>query len=388
MHLSELEVLGFRNLAAQQLVFPAQVTLLVGKNGQGKTSVLEAVFFLSQARSFRTHSLRELQSWGRPPEQVLRVSGEIETDAGSKHLSCEIAGNRRLVSLNGNKLERAADFYGQLRTVLFTPDDLQLIRGGPGIRRQFFDRILASVDSTYVDELVQVQRVLKHRNKVLQKQARTFSQLEGKGRSSEIEPWTALLVQYGRRVVARRAKLLEDLSGPFGRYYARLSGAENTGNTAGESVGLKYHSQFFQDALFSEEQLLGRYAETLIKDIHAERTGIGPHRDEVEFLLNTGNGEKNARGGASQGQARTMALALTFSALDYVWETTGDPPLVLLDDVESELDQERKSALFEILRSLGSQALLTSTAKPDGLSFAGITTIIVEKGILHQEGQS
>lgn len=357
MRLNTLELRGFRNLQDQNISFPGRICTVVGKNGQGKTSLLEAIFLLSHAKSFRAGTINELVRWGDSVDSS--VQGDFETTDGRKTLTFSIVGGKREISLNSNKVKKASLFYGQSKSVVFTPDDLQLVKGAPILRRGFIDRILAMIDPMYVEHLVHYQRALKSRNSILQKRSMdSYSGIE------EIEkvliPWNILLVQHGLKIAGRRLEFILELEKGVKKYYEYLLGDLQEGRV--EKANCSFQSQLTREGqLLDEDELLGVYQRTINKDIRYGSSTIGPHRDDLELQLDCGSGVRNSKRTASQGQARCIALALKLSAIDIIADSTGEAPLLLLDDVESELDQGRRRALYELLESVKNQIILSTT---------------------------
>lgn len=362
MQLKQLELYRFRNLLNQTIAFPSRVTLVSGKNGQGKTSLLEAVFFLAHAKSFREPRSRELIRWpgehdlpSRGEPQQSRLKGMIESADGEKEIECRLSGSKNTAYLNGSRIERAGSFYGQLACVVFTPDELQLVKGPPHGRRAFLDRIFAAVDRTYVETSVQYQRAVKSRNSVLAS-ARELGYGPQQLRR-ELDPWSRLAAVHGVEIVSRRLALLGQLTPKVVKYYKQLLGPEGA-----ESVDAVYESRLAANGeAVTAEQAEEMLDECLQRDLARKATSLGPHRDDIELLLEADFGRRSARVAASQGQARSLALSLKMAAIDFLFEKLGEPPVVLLDDVESELDRSRKGALYGLVSEFSSQVIITAT---------------------------
>jgi DNA replication and repair protein RecF len=369
LHVDSISVRNFRNLDAQTVSFTGPATVVIGRNGQGKTSLIEAIYLLAQAKSFRSPRLADLIAWGG--DDTVSVEGILITSSGEKTVRVEFGGGKRSVFLNGNLVTSAKGFYGEVIAVEFTPDDLQLIKGGPSGRRLFLDRILSMFDRTYVEMLVHYNRALKHRNQLLSaRRTRKRHQEQGNSDedfSAELEPWNQLLVRYGSTLAQRRALLVQDLSADFMENYGSLANSSLSDGARSEEVCLQYCSDFLFDesatapALRPPEELLARYSSTQDRDLRLGATSFGPHRDELEVTLDVGSGARGARASASQGQARSMTLALKIAATRLLHRTTGEAPILLLDDVESELDGARRAALHQLIRQIGSQVIVTAT---------------------------
>ena len=361
MHLEQIEIRHFRNLKSQCIALPAQATMLVGKNGQGKTSLLEAIFLLSHGKSFRTTKMSELVQWaelsGELEAQLSFINGKFSTSDGEKLISCQIKGGKRILFFNGKRVERAANFFGHTRSIVFTPDELEQVKGPPLYRRQFIDRTLTLVDKYYLESLVQFHRALKSRNRVLSSAGAPSS-------ISEIQKlllsWDSLLSRYGRVIAEKRLLLAQDISPKLANYYKFLAGSSS------ESACCRFDSELiFNREVLSEQSVMELYSKRLTRDIRLKSTSFGPHRDDLHLLLDTGFGMKNSRITASQGQVRCLALALKLAAAELILARTGEPPILLLDDVESELDKSRREALYELLKAFNSQTIITTTDQFD-----------------------
>lgn len=363
MHLQRLELFRFRNLLEQTIEFPHRLTLILGDNGQGKTSIIEAIYLLAHAKSFRSNRSRDLVSWlkeGAGGSVDCSVSGQLLSESGSKTLRCSISKGKRSIFLNENRLETASSFYGQLNCVVFTPDDLILVKGSPSQRRSFLDRILAMSDRGYVDSLVAYQRALRNRNKLIS---------ENKDRARlerEVRPWDQLLLEHGLVVAEKRKELIDSLQPLSQQFYSSLVPKQQ------ESIRLSYQSHFLDKnfELRNSETMKSVFAESLEKDAKSRGTSVGTHRDEVLIELDSGNGFHAARMGASQGQSRSIALSLKLAAVKCLLERTKELPILLLDDVESELDSSRRAAFYGLLRNFETQIIMTATELSEELKTA------------------
>jgi len=348
-----LETKNFRNLKEQSISFDSPVSVLVGNNGHGKTSIIEAIFMLSSARSFRSQSAKELVAWNSDNKNCL-VRGIFESSSGKREICFEYYGGKRTVTINGNPIKKASGFFGQFLAIVFTPDELQIVKGSPSNRRKFIDRILSMVDSVYVEELVAYQRALKNRNAML-------SEIKGseyKEIQDLIEPWDELISKHGRQVALRRKKFIDDIRDSFSSYYQKIV----TKNSKQEEVTIEYQSSFLRN----NEPLTHLELKELLKssfssDSRYRVTTKGVHRDEYLVSIAFEGLKKNARSSASQGQSRTATLALKLAAAEYVKNVTNEPPIILLDDVESELDSERVSSLYSALEKLETQVIISTT---------------------------
>ena len=375
MHLNQLVLRNFRNYVDCEIDFPRRVNLITGGNAQGKTSLLEAIYFLSTAKSHRAYPNDELI---RHDESWFYLKGIIASNSDSDgaipaeltlEVSNELQGQRRF-KLNGDIQPRLSQWMGQFKVVFFSPESLSLVKGAPSDRRRFIDLLICQVDAAYLKELQEYQLVLKHRNELL-KQIRAKQAYP-----EQLEAWDVLLVEHGMFILETRSRVLKQL-----QVYAREKHAELTGDL--ERIEIKYqpspsvegfltaHRQSSPQAEDSpdESDVPARFAKALDAsrrvDVLHGTTSVGPHRDNFGLVLETRKQgstlREDAKPYASQGQQRTIALTLKLSELEVIRNTTGKTPIVLLDDVVSELDDRRRVFLLDLLGRLNAQTFITST---------------------------
>ncbi len=274
------------------------------------------------------------------------VTGIVETADGTKELRYQFKGTKRQVSLNGHRITAATEFFGSVKVIDFTPDDLFLVKGAPGERRQFLDKLLALVDREYVESLVRYQRALKHRNALLKG-------FDGGGKAEfrkQLSHWEETLIGDGRRIASKRKGLAERLSRQAAEIYSSLLTPP-----ASESITCGYESAFLET-----EDLPAAFDGSFEKDLRRKSTTFGVHRDDLLLEIDTGFGAKPMREIASQGQSRSAALALKLAGVEFL-RAGGEDPIVLLDDVESELDATRRAKLLNYLLELNSQIFVATT---------------------------
>lgn len=374
MRLTHLSLTNFRNYARLELGLPDRLTIFQGANAQGKTNLLEAIHLLATARSPRAAAERELINWLalEGPLPYARLAAELGAgpDAQRLELVLELGRNggaggpvvRKQVRING-VARRALDLIGRLRVVLFLPEDVSLVAGGPAERRRYLDIALCQVDPAYCRALAEYGKLLAQRNALL-KRLRD----EG-GDAGQLTFWDAGLAEQGAFVLIRRAKAVRRLS-----ELAALRHRELTGG--GERLRLTYlpspdparlraaHAADADQPLDYAEMAAPALAERLTAQLRAARTRdigagtslAGPHRDDMAFLVEG----RDLRAYGSRGQQRTGALALKLAEVKLMCEETGESPLLLLDDVMSELDAVRRRALLDALADV-EQALVTTT---------------------------
>ncbi|MGJ3252903.1 MAG: DNA replication/repair protein RecF [Elainellaceae cyanobacterium] len=351
MYLKSLNLRHFRNYADQRVVFSAPKTILVGDNAQGKSNLLESVELLATLRSHRTSRDRELVQEGEP---VGHVTATLKRDWGPIDLAIIFRGSgRRTVSVNGESMRRQLDFLGSMNAVQFSSLDLELVRGGPGQRRNWLDTLLTQLEPVYAYILQQYNLVLRQRNALL-KQLRTAVEAEAtlSVDSTELAIWDAQLAATGTRVIRRRVRVIERLAPLANHWHQSISSST-------ESLTLHYMPNVpiaEDDPIQIQQAFLSRLQDRAIAEKMQGTTLVGPHRDEVEFHINN----TPARQYGSQGQQRTLVLALKLAELKLIEAVVGEPPLLLLDDVLAELDLNRQNQLLETIQDRF-QTLITTT---------------------------
>ncbi len=324
--------------------------MLHGHNGAGKTNVLEALYLVGTLRSFRSADLGPLVRHGQPEARV-EVSGLDPRVGITSRLVVQLSRTermtRRLAQADGKTIRSGLDFYGRLRAILFTPEDLGVLRGSPTGRRQFLDRVLFSRERTHISDTQDYEKLLRSRNRVLRED-------EGSSRTRDdlLAAYEVGLAEVGGRIWTRRVRLLADLHTRFVAAFAGIHGAELPASMRYLSKAGPLAGRAAQDVLTEALQDQRRH------DIMRGTTTVGPHRDDFDMQL----GGQSASTYASQGQARALILAFKIAELQAARELTGEAPLLLLDDVSSELDPERSAQLFAALVREAGQCVLTTTA--------------------------
>jgi DNA replication and repair protein RecF len=347
--LSTISIQGLRSYATLEAVFGGGPQLVVGPNAAGKTTLLEAIVLLAWGRSHRTSTDGELVRWGSELARVEGLSG-AETIEVALVRPVGSSGARKRIRVNG-VARRAAGLVGLLRTVVFAPEEMLLVVGSPGLRRAALDQLATQRSAAYGRDLATYSRTLQQRNSLL----RAIRE-EQAGRD-ELRFWDASFLDAGGAIVAERLRLLDDLAGPLARAHAEIAPDE------AEATRLAVIYATNAPALPGEaprEALARRLAETADKEVWNGSTLVGPHRDDLVFTLDG----RDMSGFASRGQQRTAILAFKLAELDLLTEQDGRPPLLLLDDVFSELDPERRSHLVRRIAALP-QAFVTTTTLDD-----------------------
>lgn len=348
MVLQRLELKKFRNYSRLELSLSPGVNLFYGRNGQGKTNLLEAVSLLSLGRSFRTKRENEFIQWDA---ETCYLKGFFQHDDTARIVEIGFGQNQKKVKVNHQEL-KIADLFSQVAVVSFAPDDLQLVKGAPQLRRDFIDFYLAQIEPEYRGVYYDFYKVLHHRNRFLKDVKYNYD-------SVEFDVWNEQLVATGAKVIKYRAALIEKMK-PY------ITAAHQKIGLNQEPLQMKYISLGQTDMEQRSEAEIGEIYLTDLKAIRSlelqRRLSLsGPQRDELRLTFDR---DLEIRNYGSQGQQRTVALALKLGMIDILTASRGVPPILLLDDVMSEFDNERKHALLTML--LGStQTFVTSTGKND-----------------------
>lgn len=373
MLLQRLSLTQFRNFARLDVEIPQGATLIVGRNAQGKTSLLEAVYFLATLNSFHAESDRQLVNFveGRKPLAVARLQAtyrrgerqhQIEVRIIKEQTKNGVERGRKEVLLDGAK-KKAGEVAGLFNAVLFLPQMLQIVEGTPRHRRRYLDLALAQVQPNYAEQLSEYESVLSQRNALLKQLS------ENGGSASQLDFWDERLALRGAQILAARFAAVQELDALAGRLHHELT-------RGGEVLRLNYQPSYDPIPAPSKQRVLiqeptdrsaveeGKIESGFLKalketrgeDIARGSTSLGPHRDELRFL---GNGVDLGSYG-SRGQVRTTLLTLKLAELDWMHGRSGRRPVLLLDEVLAELDEERRA---DLLGRLGSQqqVLLTTT---------------------------
>ena len=387
MLLGQLTLADFRNFKAEQagqagqvVEFGPRFTVLWGHNGAGKTNILEALYLVSTLRSFRTADLKAML---RRDCEHARVEVEAFDDELGLTTRLEVRIDRvgrltrRSARLDGKLVRSAVDFYGRIQAVLFTPEDLGILRGSPSGRRQFLDRVVFARERAHIGDVQAYDKLLRSRNRVLKTEPQ---ELRADERARLLDTYDHGLAEVGARIWTRRVELVEQLRGPFAAAFAQIHDREALASGSFAS-GLRYLSrvQLAESAgPESPEARRGTLAAALLehrrRDEAARRTTVGPHLDDLEVTLDG----SSAGDFASQGQARALVLAFKIAELRAARERSGRAPLLLLDDVSSELDPARSAKLFEALAAEVGQCVLTTTAAHHIQLGAGVDRLDLE----------
>jgi len=352
VRLRRLQLKNHRNYAQLDLAPGPSLNVFIGANGQGKTNLLEAVAMLALSASPRSRRESELVG---PIGPGSRIEAEVETGSTTREVAITLAvegeRTRRVIEVDGAR-RRAVDLPGHFRVALFWPDDLGLIKAGPELRRRFLNQMLVQVEPGYARALAGLRRVLEQRNSLLKQIA------AGQGGADMLDAWNQELVLVGSEIAAARAKAVLQLAPEAARCHTEIA--------TGESLEIRYEGP--------PDNLAEAVNNSLAEDLRRGSTSIGPHRDDLVVLLDG----REARSYGSQGQQRTAVVSLKLAEAALIHARTGERPVLLLDDVLSELDGERRAALMAEVAA-GGQVIITSVEAgpfpPDLIAKAMVWTV-------------
>ncbi len=352
MQLTTIWLKDFRSYSELEVQLHRGFTAILGPNGVGKTNLLEAISLLANLKSFRGAPAESLVRHGAD-QAFVRATGV--RDGREVLVELELAKGRTRAQVNRQKLKRTRDLLGALRVTVFAPDDLAMIKDGPGIRRDFVDDLLVSLDPLFDGVRSDLDRILKQRNALLRQAA---GRLDDSAEAT-LDVWDSKLVSVGEHVTVRRENLLHDLMPLVSQSYRQLSDEPT------EVVATYIRS-------WPALTLADSVGQARANDVRRGVTTVGPHRDDIRLHLD----QFDSRTEASQGEQRTLALALRLASHQLLTERLGEPPLLLLDDVLSELDPDRARALLDSLPE-GQTVVTSASGLPEGT---------VPDQVLHHQG--
>lgn len=339
MRIQALQLRNFRNYTALAMEPDEGLCVLTGENAAGKTNVLESIFLSALGRSHRTTRDAELIRSGAEAGSIKLT---LDTRGGTRTIECRlIANERKRLMIDGAPLARSGELLGCLNVVMFAPEDLILVKGGPAERRRFLDMEISQLKPAYYYTLQRYNAALKQRNALLKDPDAAYAGM--------IEPWDEQLSRLGAAITVERAAFLQELSAIAADLHLQLSDHR-------ETLLLAYQPNLPDaDAEQLARAMRERLAENLERDLYRGFTSVGPHRDDVLMMLDG----TDVRVYGSQGQQRTTVLSLKLSEIEIVKKLRGEAPVLLLDDVFSELDRRRQQMLLSAVR--GCQTFLTCT---------------------------
>ncbi len=334
MVIKSLKLKNYRNYELLDLSFDPKTNILYGDNAQGKTNILEALYLSGTTKSHRGTKDRDLIQFGYDESHLETI---VEKRGTQFQIDMHLKKNSpKGIAINKMPIRKASELFGIIHFVFFSPEDLNIIKDGPSGRRRFIDLELSQLDKVYLSNLSNYNRIINQRNSLLKELYRQESLIE------TLDIWDMQLAEYGSRVMEGRRQFVGQVNSMIGDIHEKLTGGR-------ERISLSYESSIGEMSL---EQALKKNRE---RDIRMKSTSVGPHRDDLCFLA----GELDIRKFGSQGQQRTAALSLKLSEIELVKELIKDTPILLLDDVLSELDKHRQNYLLDSIHDI--QTVITCT---------------------------
>ena len=334
MRIKSLELLNYRNYETLQMSFSEGTNILYGNNAQGKTNILESIYVCATTKSHRGSRDKEMIRFDQDDAHIRMF---VDKNGIEHKLDIHLKKNKtKGVAIDGLPSKKSSELMGLVNVVFFSPEDLSIIKNGPAERRHFMDMELCQLNKVYLHDISDYHRIVNQRNNLL-KQAYFEPALK-----DTLDVWDAQLVRYGQRVIRERERFIAQLNELIMPIHEKLSGGK-------EHLMLHYEPNVSMDMF--EEELLKRRE----NDLRFKSTTVGPHRDDLGFYIN----DMNVRKFGSQGQQRTAALSLKLAEIDLVKLFIKDTPILLLDDVLSELDSFRQNYLLESIRKI--QTVITCT---------------------------
>lgn len=336
MIIESVDLQNYRNYEFLNMTFDNKINIIYGDNAQGKTNILESLYVCATSKSHRGSKDKDIIRFGND-EAHIKVM--VKKHGMNYRIDMHLKKNKtKGIAVNGIPIRRAVELFGIINIIIFSPEDMNIIKNGPSERRRFMDMELSQLDKIYLSNLVNYNKVVVQRNKLLK-------QLQFSGDSGLVDMldvWDMQLVRYGSEIIKRRMDFIDNINSIIRPVHSKLSGNK-------EILNLRYIPCTTTDN-FKDEVICSRE-----RDIKFKMTNVGPHKDDVAFFIN----DKDVRKYGSQGQQRTCALSLKLAEIELVKKVINDTPVLLLDDVLSELDANRQNFLLDSIGDI--QTIITCT---------------------------
>ncbi|HEY0827015.1 MAG TPA: DNA replication/repair protein RecF [Bacilli bacterium] len=345
MFITNISLNHYRNYEQIYLNLNPNVNIFIGSNAQGKTNLLEAIFVMAMTKSHRTYKDKELIQWNH---SNALIHCEVDKKYGKCQLDLNISAQGKAAKINGLEQKKLSHFIGSLNAVMFAPEDLEIVKGAPSIRRRFMDMEIAQMQSSYLHNLLQYQKILMQRNNYLK-------QLQFKQDNNHVllEIWDRQLVEYGVKIIKKRQNFIKKLQEWAEKIHSSITNHK-------EQLRIVYDPSFeismSEDESVLFDQFMIKLSQVKEQELKRGVSLAGPHRDDLTFFIN----DKEVQTYGSQGQQRTAALSLKLAEIELIQEETGEYPVLLLDDVLSELDSYRQTQLIETFQNKV-QTFITTT---------------------------
>lgn len=347
MNLTQIKLINYRNYEQVELDTSHKVNLLIGANAQGKTNLLESIYALALTKSHRTNKDKELINWNA---ESAHIQGKLKQKYQHITLDLNLSSQGKRAKINGLEQRKLSSFIGSLNVVMFAPEDLEIVKGSPSVRRRFIDMEIAQIQPSYLHHLSQYHKTLSQRNHLLKQ----LQMNQGKNPIKMLEVWNEQLAEHGSKIIKKRETFIHKLQ----KWAAQTHESITNGK---EQLQIVYVPSFeidgaSPDATMLFDQFMVKLSQVEQQELKRGATLVGPHRDDLVFYI---NGKEVQRFG-SQGQQRTTALSLKLAEIECIHEEVGDYPILLLDDVLSELDHNRQTQLIKTFQHKV-QTFITST---------------------------
>ncbi|GEL76319.1 DNA replication/repair protein RecF [Tenuibacillus multivorans] len=351
MYIEELTLTNYRNYNKLTVSFDQKINVIIGENAQGKTNLMESVYVLAFTKSHRTPRDKELIKWDA---EYGKIEGRVFKRNQSIPLEVVLSNKGKKVKFNHIEQKRLSEYVGSMNIVMFAPEDLNLVKGSPQERRKFIDMEIGQTQPVYIHHLTQYQRILKERNALLKDLQRQFIT-----DSTMLHVYTEQLIEHASIILERRFLFLNKLRKWANPIHEGISQGK-------ELLNIDYNASVNVSEAMNSEKIRMVYEQHFKnienKEIDRGTTLIGPHRDDLVFTVN----DKNVQTYGSQGQQRTTALSLKLAEIELIYEEVGEYPILLLDDVLSELDDHRQSHLLNTIQ--GKVQTFVTTTSIDGIA--------------------
>lgn len=350
MFIKELHLSNYRNYEHLSLQFSPQINVFIGENAQGKTNVMESIYVLAMAKSHRTANDKELIHWSA---DYGKIKGVIEKKYGPIPIELNLSKKGKKGKVNHIEQNRLSDYIGQMNVVMFAPEDLNIVKGSPQVRRRFIDMEIGQISPVYLHDLLNFQKILKQRNQYLK-----INQGKLTINDMMLDVYTEQYIQASVKVIQKRFQFMELLQ--------RWAEPIHFGISRGlEKLLIKYQPVTGMISDFTPEEMAQHLEKKLIevrkRELERGVTLVGPHRDDLQFIVN----DYDVQIFGSQGQQRTTALSLKLAEIELIKQETGETPILLLDDVLSELDDYRQSHLLNTIQ--GEVQTFVTTTSVEGI---------------------
>ncbi|NIP38948.1 MAG: DNA replication/repair protein RecF [Candidatus Dadabacteria bacterium] len=337
MPVKSLTLLNYRNYNNQSFTFDDKFNLIIGKNGHGKTNLLEAINLVCKFKPFKKTNFDELINFDT---NETRLKAELLNNKNLNEINIQLLKGKKIIKLNNKILYKTAKYSSMNKLVTFLPSEIELIKGQASVRRNYIDQMITGVDPEHLADSKNYYKILRQRNALLAKSQ--------KDSLAMIEIWDEKLSEPAERIVFRRMKFIRKITPVINKYYERISAANS-------QIDIKYKSTFDITPRYKEE-FRADLQKRMSRDILRKFTTSGPHRDQIIFSI---NGEDSSKF-ASQGESKTLVLSIKSAEIELYEQKSGEHPILILDDISSELDDTRKNYFSDLLNNYSGQIFVTT----------------------------